>query len=65
MIHVFHRTWWKQTGDPNRLEPYAGRKITLAHVESEAIARIICQDWNAANDPGHLSDKAEYELEVA
>lgn len=62
MFHVFHRTWWVESpGWPNGLEPEAGEKHTIDEVETEAEARALCQEWNAENDPGRLSDKAEYE----
>lgn len=65
--HVFHRTWWKENrsgGWPNGLEPCPGEKHTIQDgVETEDEALEICQQWNAENDPGRLSDKAEYERE--
>jgi len=33
----------------------------ICWAETETEARQICQRWNATHDPGHLSDKAEYE----
>lgn len=61
--HVFHRTWWAENQAwPDGLEPQAGEKHTIAHVYTEQAARELCKDYNANNEPGRLSDKAEYEL---
>ena len=59
---VFHRTWWKRNKNwPDGKEPHAGKKHFVAWADTEAEARAICKRWNAAHDPGPLSDKAEYE----
>ena len=62
MYHVFHRTWWKHNPTwPNQLEPCAGRKHTIGEAESIDEARAMCKGWNASNNPGRFSDKAEFE----
>lgn len=61
---VFHRTWWKEAsrpGYPNNLEPAPGEKHYLAKNVSWSGARALCDDWNAENEPGRYSDKAEFE----
>lgn len=58
---VFHRTWWRI--ENGRKVPGAGEKHYLAHGVSWKVAREICQEWNSENDPGELSDKAEFEEE--
>ena len=60
--HVFHRTWWQSNPAwPNGREPGAGpRKYIQRHVTLDD-AKELCQEWNAAHDPGPLSDKAEFE----
>lgn len=64
MIHVYHRTWWKENPAwPQGLEPCAGRKTTIDRVETVEEAREICKEWNAEHDPGRLSRKAEFEDE--
>ena len=63
MYHVFHRTWWRRNPSwPGGREPGAGKRATIQrNVATEAEARAICQQWNAAHKPGPLSRKAEYE----
>ena len=62
MFEVFTRNWWKKNPSwPNGLEPDgAGRRNHLAWAETEEEAREIAQEWNANNDPGILSRKAEF-----
>lgn len=63
-FNVFHRTWWVENpAYPNGLEPGAGEKHYIGRHLLEEDARELCKEWNAAHDPGHLSDKAEYEKE--
>ena len=59
---VFIRTWWRENPEwPNGLEPCPGRQRTIhKRIETEEQARAICQEYNAAHDPGRLSRKAEY-----
>jgi hypothetical protein len=61
--HIFHRTWWKRNPRwPDGREPGAGKKHTIAHVETEVEAREMCRQWNEEKpDHSGLSDKAEYE----
>lgn len=60
--NVFHRTWWRRNPDwPNGLEPEAGERHYIARGVTYEHARELCQEWNAAHDPGELSDKAEFE----
>jgi hypothetical protein len=62
LYDVFHRTWWRANPRmPQGREPGAGKRHYIAYGVSEKVAREICKDWNAAHDPGPLSDKAEYE----
>ena len=59
---VFSRTWWRRNpSHPGGREPGAGRKTTLARVQTEDEARAICRRYNDNHDPGFLSRKAEYE----
>lgn len=59
---VFHRTWWKRNPSwPQGREPGVGPRHFIAYAWSEEEARDICQKWNQFNDPGLLSDRAEYE----
>ena len=61
-FRVFTRTWWQENpAYPNGLEPGAGRKKTIGYAATERDARYQCAVWNAANKPGRLSRKAEYE----
>jgi hypothetical protein len=60
--HVFARNFWKRNPEwPGGREPHLGRKTTLCYVQTEAEARRACMEYNADNDPGFLSRKAEYE----
>jgi hypothetical protein len=63
MYNVFHRTWWVENPAwPKGLEPQLGKKHYLVKgVNSEKLARELCEDWNEQHEPGRLSDKAEYE----
>lgn len=63
---VFHRTWWRKAEKsdgkwPNDRVPCCGEKHYLERGLSWADARALCQKWNAENDPGEMSDKAEFE----
>ena len=61
-FNVFHRTWWVENpAYPGGREPGAGEKHYIAEGVSEKIAREICREYNSENEPGPLSDKAEYE----
>ena len=59
---VFTRNWWKHNPAwPRGLEPDSdGARHNIDRVSTEQEAREICEDWNAAHDPGKLSRKAEY-----
>jgi hypothetical protein len=59
---VFARTWWTENKDwPNGLEPCVGKSRTIARdIATEAEAREIAQEWNATNEPGRYSLKAEF-----
>jgi hypothetical protein len=60
--NVFHRTWWQPNPAwPNGREPGAGPRHYIRKHVTEEHARELCAEWNAAHDPGPLSDKAEYE----
>jgi hypothetical protein len=62
LYDVFHRTWWIENPDyPDGREPGAGEKHYLKYGVSEDEARRTCAQYNKTNDPGPLSDKAEYE----
>ena len=57
--NVFHRTWWHWENGVKT--PGVGkRKYIQKHVTFED-ARELCREWNAAHEPGPLSDKAEFE----
>lgn len=59
---VFHRTWWRKNPSwPDGREPGVGVPHLICYVRGEEEAREVCRQWNAAHDPGYLSDKAEYE----
>jgi len=59
---IFHRTWWRHNKDwEGGLEPHAGFKTYIGTAATEDDARAQCAEWNAANRPGKLSRKAEYE----
>ena len=59
---VFHRTWWRKNPTwPDGREPGVGPSHFICYARGEDEARRICREWNASHDPGHLSDKAEYE----
>lgn len=55
----FTRTWWRR-GEDGTLIPHAGRKTTVAVVESEQEARRVCAEWNRSHPAGPLSRKCEY-----
>lgn len=58
-FRVFVRNWYRREG--GRLVPNTnGRKVTLRVVKTEEEARSYCRVYNANNDPGPLSRKAEY-----
>lgn len=60
--HVFTRVWWKRNAEwPDGREPHMGRKTTINYFHTEESARAACKQWNAQNDPGPMSRKAEYE----
>ncbi len=57
---VFKRAWWRKDAS-GRLVPYPGaRKTTLRTGLSYDEAREFCRKWNAENNPGPLSVKAEF-----
>jgi hypothetical protein len=63
---VFQRTWWKENPSwPHGLEPVAGRKTTVAVVETEEEARDLCKKLLAETHRTakqiRLSLKGEYE----
>lgn len=59
---VFHRTWWRNNPSwPDGREPGVGVAHFICYVRGEEEARQVCRQWNSTHDPGHLSDKAEYE----
>lgn len=59
---VFTRTWWKRNPSwPDGREPGAGRKTTIAKVQTEEEAKSRCYFWNQSHEPGFLSRKAEFE----
>jgi hypothetical protein len=65
-IHVFHRTWWRpatpEDGQwPNNLVPCPGEKHTIDFVNTIEEAQRICHEYNTENNPGEMSDKAEFE----
>lgn len=63
---VFTRTWWKRNPSwPDGREPHVGRKSYAGHPSgvTEEEARTYCRQWNAENDPGPMSRKAEFESE--
>ena len=64
MYTIFKRAWWREEKDRygmKKLVPNPGaRRITIAHVETEAEARQWCKEWNDSHDPGKTSIKAEY-----
>jgi len=55
LYEVFHRTWWIAPGEPGVGEPHH-----IEYVETEEEAHAACRAWNDNNEPGPLSDKAEY-----
>lgn len=60
-FEVFHRTWWQPNPSwPDGREPGVGEAHHIAWADTETEARAIAQRWNAAHDPGPLSDKAEF-----
>ena len=59
---VFTRTWWRDNPEwPNGLEPCMGPKRKIGTAHSIEDARRMCREYNAANPPGRLSRKAEFE----
>ena len=59
---VFKRAWWRLEG--GKLVPHPGaRKTILRRGLTESEARKFCQEYNATNQPGRLSVKAEYTKE--
>lgn len=62
MFKVYHRTWWQENKSwSNGLEPCLGEKHFIDRCYDEETARDLCKEWNDNNEPGRLSDKAEYE----
>jgi hypothetical protein len=61
---VFVRNWYRRTAAGGR-EPGPGRKTILARRCTFGEALNISKRYNAANDPGPLSRKAEFEREGA
>ena len=62
----FTRTWWRRNPSwPDRREPGAGRKTTIARHCTYDEARAICERYNATHEPGFLSRKAEFTKEGA
>ena len=60
---VFKRSWYRKD-ENGKLIPYPGaRKTTLRTGLTESEARSFCQNYNATNNPGPLSIKAEYTSE--
>lgn len=58
---VFHRTWWQPNPNwPDGREPGVGPSVFIGWADTEEQARAMAQRWNAAHDPGPLSDKAEF-----
>ena len=58
---IFVRTWWKENPAwPNGLEPEAGPEKTIGYAATEREAIQKCAEWNAKNEPGRFSRKAEY-----
>ena len=59
---VFTRTWWTENKDwPNGMEPCVGKAHTIAqNIPTEVEAQKIAQEWNATNEPGRYSLKAEF-----
>ena len=61
IYQVFHRTWWTPNPSwPDGREPGAGEVHHIDWAGTEEEARAKCEEWNAAHDPGPMSDKAEY-----
>jgi len=61
-FRVFERTWWRINPEwPNGLEPHASVKSTVNICFTEAEAQACCRKYNSTNEPGRLSNKAEYE----
>lgn len=61
---VFHRTWWKRAerpGWPNDREPCPGEQHDIGYAMTIKQAQEMCAEWNAENDPGEFSDKAEFD----
>lgn len=60
--NVFHRTWWIENAAwPAGREPGAGERHYIQRRVPLEDAHELCDQWNAAHDPGPLSDKAEFE----
>ena len=60
---IFHRTWWKKNPSwPGGREPGVGRATIIARANTEEEAIEMCKAWNASNDPGNLSRKAEFKI---
>jgi len=61
MYIIFTRTFWKSNKSwPKGLEPHLGRKTRIDTCHSEEQAQTICREWNATNEAGRFSRKAEY-----
>tara|TARA_R100001086_G_C11691190_1_gene218596 strand:- start:32 stop:229 length:198 start_codon:yes stop_codon:yes gene_type:complete len=65
MYKVFIRTWWIDNKDwPKGLEPCVGKSRTIKRdIPTEDKARQIAQEWNANNEAGRYSLKAEFDYE--
>lgn len=55
----FTRRWWR-LDDKGNVVPHAGRRRTVAVVDSEEAARDVCREWNRTHKPGRFSLKCEY-----
>ena len=62
---VFTRTWWRENPEwPNGLEPFAGSRKIISYTQTAEDARQIAQEWNAKHNPGRLSRKAEFDVNI-
>ena len=61
---VFKRAWWRRDANGKIVPNPGGRKTTLRTGLTESEARAFCARYNAENEPGPLSIKAEFTVDA-